>query len=210
MTLVRNDLDGLLSRAREGDRDALARAFDHYRDRLRRMVVVRLDARLSRRVDPSDVIQESYLDVARIGAPAEGADELPFFLWLRLVVGQRILAVERRHLGAQARDARREARVAPCGVTASTATLAAVLSGGGTPPFGAAARRETRGLVQKALERMDPIYREVLVLRHFDDLTNVEVARELGIESAAARQRYVRAARRLREVMGRIDAGSGA
>lgn len=195
-----DDILTIVERAEEGDPEALGRAFDHYRGSLRRMVGVRLDPRLRRRVDPSDVVQEAYLEVARQGSPRAAGGRLPFFLWLRLVVGQRVLAVERRHLGAQARDARREAPAA-AGPHAQTEAFATLVASSMTSVAGHAVRAEMQIIIQQALERMSPLDREVLVMRHYEDLSNVEVAQELGLTRVAARQRYVRAARRLREVL---------
>ena len=98
----------LLERLRGGDQPALATLYDRYRDKLRRMVQVRLDPRLAGRVAPSDVLQESYIDaLKRFPHYFEKADQ-PFFGWLRLVVGQRLADVHREHLGAKKRDARQE------------------------------------------------------------------------------------------------------
>src|SRR5215831_13328022 len=96
----------LLRRALAGDESALAALFDGYRDRLRRMIRLRLDRRLSGRVDSSDVLQEAYLDVRkRIAEYARDPSSMPFHLWLRLIAGQRLTDVHRYHLGSQMRDA---------------------------------------------------------------------------------------------------------
>src|SRR3954469_5078208 len=100
--------DDLVRRAAQGEEQALAELFASYRDRLRRMVRLRLDRRLQGRVDPSDVLQEAYLDLARKLPGYASKPPMPFFLWLRLVVGERLLRVHRQHLDAAARDAGRE------------------------------------------------------------------------------------------------------
>ena len=108
---IRNDdvQNDLLQRALAGDEPALAALFDGYRDRLRRMIRLRLDRRLSGRVDSSDVLQEAYLDVRkRIAEYARDPAAMPFHLWLRLIAGQRLTDVHRYHLGAQMRDAGQE------------------------------------------------------------------------------------------------------
>src|SRR5690242_10158075 len=195
-------LDDLVRRATRGDQAALAELFAHHRGRLRQMVRLRLDRRLQGRVDPSDVLQDAFLDVAR-RAPEYVADpRLPFFLWLRLLTGQRLLMVHRRHLGAQMRDAGQEVSLYRGPLPqASSASLAAHLLGRLTTPSQAAVRAEMQLRLQEALNQMDPLDREVLALRHFEELSNSETAAVLGLQKAAASNRYVRALRRLKEVL---------
>lgn len=187
------------------DESGLAALFAQHRDRLWRTVRVRLDRRLVGRVDPDDVLQEAFLDASkRVGhyRPESG----PPFLWLRMIVGQTLADTHRRHLGTRARDAGREVAIAePRGVPdATSACLAAELVAGLTSPSVAAMRAELAGLLESALEAMDPIDREVLVLRHFEELTNGEAAQVLGITGKAASIRYVRAAARLKTILARI------
>jgi RNA polymerase sigma-70 factor, ECF subfamily len=192
----------LLGRCRAGDREALAAVFMRQRERLRRMVRLRLDHRLHGRLDPSDVLQEAYLDVAR-RAPEYAADpSLPVYLWLRLLTGQRLQALHRRHLGARMRAAGQEVSLhrGPF-PQASSVSLAAQLLGRLTSPSQAALRAELRLRLQAALNGLDPIDREVLVLRHFEELSNNETAQALGLQKAAASNRYVRALQRLREAL---------
>ena len=108
MTGDDGEIDGLVRRAAAGEETALAELFDRYRARLRQMVRLRLDRRLQGRVDPSDVLQEAYLDLSKKLPDYAGKSNLPFFLWLRLVTGERLLRVHRQHLGAAMRDAGRE------------------------------------------------------------------------------------------------------
>jgi RNA polymerase sigma-70 factor (ECF subfamily) len=192
----------LLRRAATGDQDALARAFSNYRGRLKRMVQLRLDRRLQGRVDPSDVIQEAYLDLARRAPEFFAKPGLPFFLWLRLLTGQRLLAIHRQHLGAKMRDVGQEIALRHGAMPqATSASLAAQLLGRISTPSQAAARAEMQLRLQEALNSMDPIDREVLVLRHFEELTNNETAEVLGLQKAAASNRYVRALKRLRSIL---------
>jgi RNA polymerase sigma-70 factor (ECF subfamily) len=199
--------DDLRRRAEAGDEAALAALFAGCRDRLRRMVQLRLDRRLIGRVDASDVLQETYLEV-RTRFPdyvRDQADSLPFFLWLRLVTGQKLVDLYRRHLGTRMRDVGLEVSLHRGRMPhASSASLAAQLLGKLTSASRAAIRAEQRLIVQEALERMDPIDREILVLRHFEHLTNGEVALSLGLGKTAASQRYVRALTRLREILAAI------
>src|SRR6516165_8063305 len=203
---VGNDSNLLLHRALAGDESALAALFDGYRDRLRRMIRLRLDRRLSGRVDSSDVLQEAYLDVRkRIAEYARDPAAMPFSLWLRLIAGQRMTDVHRYHLGAQMRDAGQEISLhrGPF-PQASSISLAAQLLGALTSASKAAIRAEHKLIVQEALNGMDPIDREVLTLRHFEDLTNDETALVLDLNKSAASNRYIRALRRLKEILSSI------
>ena len=141
------------------------------------MVRLRLDRRLQGRVDPSDVLQEAYLDLAAKLPEYASRPAIPFFLWLRLVAGERLLRVHRHHLGAAMRDAGREVSLHQGAFPeASSASLAAQLLGQLTSASQAALRAEMQLLLQEALNGMDPIDREVLALRHFEELSNDEVA----------------------------------
>jgi RNA polymerase sigma-70 factor, ECF subfamily len=199
----------LVNRARAGDREALDAIFTRHRDRLRRMVEIRLDRRLQARVDASDVVQEAYVDV--IGRLDEYLRDsaLPLFLWLRLVVGDRLMKVHRQHLGAQMRAAGREVSLYRDALPiASSAALAAQLLGKFTSPTQAAVRAERMLRLQDALNSLDAIDREILSLRHFEELTRREAAQALGIAEAAAAKRYVRALKRLRDVLAELPGGA--
>jgi RNA polymerase sigma-70 factor (ECF subfamily) len=202
MTAPKSDEADLLRRAMSGDQQALAALFERYRDRLRKLVRLRLDRRMAGRIDTSDVLQDAYLDVAR-RFPEYAADPaVPFYLWLRALTGQRLVDLHRRHLGAQMRDAAVEVSLYRGALPqASSASLAQHLLAGLTSPTQAAIRAEMQLRLQEALNSMDPIDREVVVLRHFEELGNVEAAQVLGIEPAAASKRYIRAIRRLRAIL---------
>jgi RNA polymerase sigma-70 factor (ECF subfamily) len=199
------ELGDLVERARGGDEAALARLFAVHRDRLRRMVQLRLDHRLQGRVDPSDVLQEAYLDASTKFRDYQGTPDLPLFIWLRLVVGERLLRVHRQHLGAAMRDAAREVSIhqGPS-QQASSEFLAAQLLGRLTSASLAVARAEMQGLLREALDRMDPMDREVIALRHFEELSNDEAASVLGVTNAAASKRYVRALLRLKAAVSNV------
>ena len=200
-----------LQRAAEGDPAAWAELLEPHRERLRRMVALRLDHRLRGRVDASDVIQEAAIVAVRDLPNYLDKPDLPFFLWLRMLVGQAISLQHRTHLGVQARDAGREIRIYDGPMPgASSAALAAQLLGRDTRPSVAAARAERKLRLQEALDALDPIDREVLVLRHFEELSAEETARTLGIERSAAGQRYIRALKRLKNLIGSSpDGGEG-
>src|SRR5262249_47550392 len=148
-----------------------------HRDRLKRMVVLRLDPRLQGRIDASDVIQDAYLEVCRTLDEYLREPTLPFYLWLRLLVEQKLVLAHRQHLGVQARDARREVSLYRGAFPeASSAALAAQLLGKLTTPSEAAIKAELKRRVQEALDNMEPLDREVLTLRHFEQLSNKETA----------------------------------
>lgn len=199
----RGPIDDLVRRAADGEEPALAELFDRHRDRLRQMIRLRLDRRLQGRVDPSDVLQDAYIDLAQKLPDYVERSSVPFFVWLRLVVGERLLRVHRHHLGASMRDAGREISIHRGTMPqASSASLAAQLLGRMTSASRAVARAEMQRQLQDALNAMEPIDREVIALRHFEELSNDEVAAALGLTKAAASKRYVRALVRLKGVVG--------
>jgi RNA polymerase sigma-70 factor (ECF subfamily) len=191
-----------LAKAAGGDAASWRLLLDRHHDRLRRMVAVRLDPRLQSRVDPSDVLQETYLEAAN-RLPAYLRDPgLPFHLWLRLVAGDRLAKLHRRHLGTQKRDADREVSLellAPPEV--SSAVLAAELAASGDRPSEAAVRAERQRRLQEVLDQLDPLDREVLALRHFEQLSTAEAAVVMGVSEQAAKKRHLRALSRLRKVL---------
>ena len=203
------ELDALLVRALEGDERAFAALFEAQRDRLRRLVRLRLDRRLSGRVDSDDVLQDAYLEARkRLADYARDPQAMPFHLWLRLVTGQKLADLHRFHLGAQARDAGMEVSLHRGAYPqASSASLAAQLLGKMTSASRAAIRAEHKLILQEALNGLDPIDREVLSLRHFEELTRAETAAVLGIEEAAAAKRYVRALKRLKQMLANMPGG---
>jgi RNA polymerase sigma-70 factor, ECF subfamily len=198
----------LIEHACAGDRAAMNALFTRHRDRLVRMVEMRLDSRLQGRLDASDVVQEAYVDVTRRLEEYLRDPKLPLFLWLRLVVGERLLRLHRHHLGALMRDVGREVSLYRGALpAASSAALAAQLLGRHTSPTQAAVRAERILRVQEALNTLHPIDREVLSLRHFEELTAAEAAQVLGIDESAAAKRYFRALKRLKEILAGIPGG---
>ena len=195
----------LLQRAAGGDQSAMQELFALHRDRLKRMVHLRLSRRVQGRVDDSDVLQETFLDVSR-RLPEYLADpKLPFYLWLRHMTGLKLAEVHRRHLGTQLRDADREVTLHRGGLPeADSVSLAAHLLGQLTTPSQAAIKAETGLMVQEALNSMDPVDREVLALKHFEQLTTSEIAQVLGMSKAGAGSRYLRAIKRLKDIMSQI------
>lgn len=189
-------------RLRAGDIQAAAELFVAYRERLKKMVKLRLDSRLQGRLDASDVLQEAFLDVQH-KTPEFAERNMPAYLWLRLITAERLLQLHRHHLGTKIRDAGQEVSLCPAGAgpAASTHSLANLLLGRLTSPTQAAIRAERQRLLQEALNSMDAIDREILTLRHFEELSNSEVALILGLSKSAASNRYIRALTRLQGAM---------
>ena len=202
MTDEPGETEDLLVRAARGDREALAALWERHRKRLRQMIRVRLDRPLQGRVDPSDVLQEAYVDMAERLPEYVRDRTFPPYLWLRLVAGQRLMQIHRRHLGTAMRDAGREVSLHRGALPqASTASLAAQLLGRFTTASEALVRAEARLQVQQALNQMEPIDREVIALRHFEELSNAETAEVLGISPQAASNRHLRALARLQAIL---------
>jgi RNA polymerase sigma-70 factor (ECF subfamily) len=195
----------LLAGASQGDSGCLAALFTRYRNRLKRMVGLRLDARVQGRVDPSDVVQEAYVEVVKKLPDYLRAPPLPFFLWVRLLTAQKLALAHRQHLGVKARDAGREIALYHGYPAASSAALAARLLGKLTTPSQAAVKAELKIRIQQALNNMEAIDREILTLRHFEQLSNSETALVLGIKEPAACNRYFRALERLRSILGAVS-----
>jgi RNA polymerase sigma-70 factor, ECF subfamily len=198
----------LAERLLAGDPTGLEGLFVFHRQRLRSMVELRLDWRLRGRVDASDVLQDAYMDLNSRLDEYLRDPKLPPFLWLRLVVGERLINLHRHHLGAQMRDPAREVSLYRGAIPeASSAALAAKLLGKHTSPSQAAIRAERMLKLQEALNSLDSTDREVIALRHFEQLSRSEAAQVLGISEEAAAKRYVRALRRLKAVLAAFPGG---
>ncbi|WP_372898159.1 RNA polymerase sigma factor, partial [Stieleria sp.] len=200
--------ESLFDAAAGGDQEAVGQLFDAHRERLLVMIRLRLDRRLQRRVDPVDVLQDTFLTIQKKLPKYLKHPELPFFLWLRLETGQTLVDLHRFHLGAQARDVGREISLHRGKLpSVESITLAERLLGRLTTASQAAMRIELRQRVQDAINELEPGARELLVMRHFEELTNGEVAQILGISPTAAYGRYLRAVRRLRKSLEQFPGG---
>jgi RNA polymerase sigma-70 factor (subfamily 1) len=199
--------DELITSMRGGSVQALAAVFSHYRERLRCIVHFRLDYRVAGRVSDSDVLQETYLAAAKRLGHFSKQQEMPAFLWLRLLIGQQLIDLHRQHLQAEMRDVRKEISLQQSAPSPHTSmAIAAQLVGSMTAVSEVFARAERIERLEAMLNQMDPIDREVIALRHFEELSNVETAEVLGIERAAASKRYIRAMSRLGELMTEFNA----
>jgi RNA polymerase sigma-70 factor (ECF subfamily) len=198
----------LLDLAGKGNQQAAGALFVRHRDRLGRLVQLRLDHRLQGRLDTADVLQEIFLEFARSLPDYLHNPSLPFFIWLRTLAVRKLHALHRQHLGTRMRDARREVSLHSGPLPqASSVSLAAQLLGRLSTPSHAAIRAEQQIRIQEALNGMDAIDREVLALRCFEQLNNSETAQVLGLSETGASNRFVRALRRLKQVLASLDPG---
>ena len=192
-------VDGALERQlRAGDSAALGPLFEAHRQRLGRMVTFRLDPRLVGRIDPDDVLQDTFVDAEK-RLQAFRDDDKPFLVWIRLIAQQTMVDLHRKHLGTRMRAADKEIAAAQSGV------ISGLFVGATTSPSRVMMREEARAKIEAALQEMDEIDREVLLLRHFEDLSNKEVSAVLQIQENAASNRYVRALGRLRGLLGDLE-----
>lgn len=193
----------LVNQAALGDPRALGQLFTQHQDRLSRIVAYRMDPRLRGRIDPADILQETYAEAThRFPEYVRQEEKMPFFLWLRFLTIQKLLQVHREHFHVKARDVEREISLSRLpSFQATSEVLAAQLLGKLTSPSEAAVRAEVQQKLEQLLGGMEPIDREVLTLRHFEQLSNAEAAQVLKIQESAASSRYVRAIRRLKRLL---------
>jgi RNA polymerase sigma-70 factor (ECF subfamily) len=202
------DTEPMLARAAAGDGAAWGALVTAHQDRLVRMVAFRMDPRLSGRIDAADIVQEAFVAASAHREDYFRAPAASLFLWLRGVVGNKLLELHRHHLNTRMRDAKREQPLAdPYCSDNTSAALCAHLTGGLTGPSAAAVRDEVKERLAAALNTMDPTDREVLALRHFEQLTNAEAAQVLGIQERAAAKRYLRALERLKKILSDLPGG---
>ncbi len=193
----------LLERVRGGDTLAADELFARHRPRLRHVVRLRLDRRLQDRVDLSDVLREAYGEYVRDLTEYTRDPPLPLFLWLRRLTGQKLLEEHQRRLGARAQMAGQDISLYHGALPeASSASLAAQLLGKFSKATDEAVRAEMQTRVQEILNGMDPVDREILVLRHFEMLNNDETALVLGISKSSASSGFIRALKQLKDTLG--------
>jgi RNA polymerase sigma-70 factor (ECF subfamily) len=207
MTCDANESALLLDRARGGQHEALGALFDHYKDRLRRMVRLRLDRRLSERVSSEAVLQVTFQEVARQFPEYARESSLPVFLWLREMTGRVLRSVHRAQLGSRYGSDDQEVSLHRGALPpADSVSLAAQFLGKVSSAGREAILAEHRLIVQEALNSMAPLDREVLTLRHFERMSNDEAALVLGLSKGAASIHYVRALKRIKEILTAIPA----
>lgn len=192
----------LLVNAKCGDNDAVGRLLERHRDSVRRLVAMRLDQKVRRRVDVSDVVQEVLVEASRRLADYLANPVMAFHLWIRQIAKDRIIDAHRRHRGSAKRSVDREqALAAPAGMDHSTMELVAQLCDGELTPAAAATQRELARRVEEAITQLGEQDSEIIVMRHYEQLTNQEIAVALGLSEPAASMRYLRAVRRLHEML---------
>lgn len=193
----------LMRGAARGESAAVNSLLDRHREALRHMVRARLDQRLSRRVDASDVVQDVLLEASQRLADYLRDPRLPFAIWLREMARDRIIDLHRRHRVAVRRSLDREQPLSPANFgDRSSLELAAQLRDPEVTPAAAALRNELHERFLDALDRMDEEDREILIIRHVEQLSNSEAARLLGLTPPAAGMRHLRALRRMRAILG--------
>ena len=193
----------LLLGARDGDMEAVNGLIERHRNAVLRMVQMRLDHKIRRRLDVSDVVQEVMIEANRRLQDYIANPVMPFHLWLRHIAKDRIIDAHRRHRGSQKRSIDREQTLAaPAANDHSTMDLAVHLYDGELTPAAAATQREMAARVAGAVSELDEQDAEIIVMRHYEQLTNQEVAQALELSQPAASMRYLRAVRRLREMLG--------
>jgi RNA polymerase sigma-70 factor (ECF subfamily) len=200
MTRRQPDTEELIAQASQGDDRARDQLLVRHRDRLKQMVLVRLDRRLAARVDPSDVVQEALAEAAQKLSGYLRERPVPFYPWLRRLAWEQLVRLHARHLAAGKRSVRQEEQWAL--PDRSALVLAQRLLGSATSPSNHLLRQELRRRVQDGLARLGERDREVLVLRYLEGLSTKETAAVLGITEGAAKVRHLRALERLRGLLG--------
>lgn len=193
----------LLLGAKAGDAEAINRLLERHRDAVRRLVQMRLDTRVQRRVDVSDVVQDVFVEANRRLADYVAAGQpMAFHLWLRQIAKDRIIDAHRRHRASAKRSVDREqAMNVPADMDRSSMELVAQIVDRELTPAAAATQHEMAQRVEAAIAQLPDQDAEIIVMRHYEHLTNQEIALALELTEPAASMRYLRAVRRLREIL---------
>ncbi len=208
MTPTQPDTDALLAQVAQGQAHARSLLLLRHRDRLRRLVACRLDRRLAARVDPSDVVQEVLAEADRKLERFLQDRPLPFYPWLRQLALEQLLTLRRRHVRARKRTVTREEPDILALPEESAVELAERLATSATSPTQAALRAELRQRVHQALARLSEVDREVLILRHLEQLSVAQTAEVLGIRDSAVCVRHYRALQRIRDFLQEKNGGA--
>ena len=198
----REKTEELLAGVKEGDASAVNQLMERHRDSLRRIVQLRLDQKIQRRIDVSDVVQDVLIEANRRLSDYVANPQMPFHLWLRQIAQDRIIDAHRRHRGSAKRSVDKERPLAvPSADDRSTMDLAAQLCDRELTPAAAVAQAEMARCVERAISQLPDQDCEIIIMRHYEQLSNQEVAQALSLTEPAASMRYLRAIRRLRELM---------
>ena len=199
----------LIERAKEGNPQAVESLLDRHRDGLRRMIQLRLDQKIQRRVDVSDVVQEVLIEASRRLKDYLENPVMAFHLWVRQIAKDRIIDAHRRHRVSAKRSIDREQPLVVSGDNDhSTMELVGALCDPALTPAAAATQREIAKQVEAAIGLLPSIDQEILLMRHYEQLSNQDIAAALQLTEPAASMRYLRALRRLREIIDQSDAAS--
>jgi RNA polymerase sigma-70 factor (ECF subfamily) len=192
-----SEIEALIERASRNEPAACQELLGRHRQRLRQMIAVRIDHRLAARLDPSDVVQEVFLDA--LGKMPDYLRErpLPLYPWLRQLAWERLAKLHERHIQAQRRTTTREARWDGALPDESALALVDQLVAPGSSPSKQVLRHEMLSRVQAALARLREQEREVLVMRYLEQLSIREIAAVLGITESGVKSRHLRALQRL-------------
>ena len=200
----------LLAGARRGDLVAVNRLLERHRAALRKLIQMRLDRQIARRVDASDVVQDVLLEANTRLQDYLADPRLPFHLWLRQLAQDRMIDMYRRHRGAQRRSLDREQSLAaPQFFDQSGIDLMGQLADHELTPAAASIRNELEARFVVAIDQLNEEEREIILMRHFEQLSNSEAADALGLTEAAAGMRHLRALRKLRGILGDRPSQSG-
>ncbi len=195
----------LLAQAKEGNDSAINQLMDRHRNSIRQLVRMRLDQKIQRRIDVSDIVQDVLMEANRRLATYLEAPAMPFHLWLRQIARDRIIDAYRRHRVSARRSVDREQPIAaPRGYDESSMQIAAIIGDDRLTPAAAALQKEIAASVEKAITQLDEKDSEIIVMRHYELLTNQEIATAMGLTEPAASMRYLRAIRRLKAVLQEI------
>jgi RNA polymerase sigma-70 factor (ECF subfamily) len=196
------DTQQLLDQAKGGDPAAVDQLLARHREPVRRMIDLRLDPAIVQRVDASDVVQEVLLEASKRLQDYLRKPSMPFHLWLRHLAKDHLIDAHRRHHQAQKRGVDRERPLhRPAWSERSSMELAAQLVDHELTPASAAIQQELQRRLHETLLQLDDDDRDILLMRHFEQLANQDVAAALGLTEAAASMRYLRAVRRLRDLL---------
>ena len=202
--------DELRTRLQTDPDSVLAEAFSEHHHSFRSLLLFRMDRRLAGRADPDDILQEAFLASKSRLRHYVANQKHTLFAWLRMIVVQTLYDVHRRHLGAEKRSAGREIKLGGASVLfplTTSASLADQIAAVQTTPSGVAVRGETLDILEKTIATLSQQDQEIIAMRHFENLSNKQVAEVLHLSITAASNRYVRALERLRDVLEKVGVG---
>ena len=198
-----NDTDDLVAQAARGEARAVQDLMDRHRDRLRRMIEVRLDPRVAPRVDPSDIVQETLLTAHQRLNDYLATQSVSFYVWLRQLATSRLIDLHRHHVRTQRRSVAREQRWSPTSLSDDSAMcLISQLPGAEASPSEQILRQELLRRVRYAMEQLAPTDREILIMRHLEELSVRHVAEVLDISEGTVKSRHFRALAKLQRLLG--------